>query len=228
LLYLFDDFALDTDRRELHHGLNLVSLTPQVFDLLAYLIRNRERVVTKGDLLASIWDGRVVSDSALNTRINAARRAIDDTGQDQRLIRTLPRKGLRFVGTVREEHTPVREPDGVMTAGCPSPAITHPDRPLIAVLPFANMSGDAEQNSFADGMAEEIITALSHCPRVFVVARNSSFTYKGKAVDVRQVGRELRVRYVLDGSIRRGGSRLRFTDSSSTQQRGETQAGIRS
>src|ERR1700686_2194278 len=102
LLYLFNDFALDTDRRELRRGPQLVSMAPQVFDLLEYLIRNRERVVSKDDLFASIWDGRIVSDSALTTRINAVRSAVNDTGEQQRLIRTLPRKGLRFVGAVRE------------------------------------------------------------------------------------------------------------------------------
>jgi TolB-like protein/Flp pilus assembly protein TadD len=212
LIYLFNDFVLDTDRRELRRGPKLVSMAPQVFDLLEYLIRNRERVVSKDDLLASIWNGRIVSDSALNTRINAARCAIDDTGEDQRLIRTLPRKGVRFIGAVREERkeASVPEPEGALAAEHPSPALALPDRPSIAVLPFANMSGDPEQNYFADGMAEEIITAFSRCSRLFVIARNSSFTYKGRAIDVRKVGRELGVRYILEGSVRRAGDRLRF------------------
>jgi TolB-like protein len=213
LLYYFNNFALDTDRRELRRGPQLVSMAPQVFDLLEYLIRNRERVVSKDDLLASIWDGRIVSDSALSTRINAARCAIDDTGEEQRSIRTLPRKGIRFIGVVREEQkpAPAQEPKGAIAAERPSPALPLPDKPSIAVLPFVNMSGDPEQEYFADGMAEEIITALSRCSWLFVIARNSSFTYKGKAVDVRQIGRELGVRYVLEGSVRRGGDRLRFT-----------------
>ena len=212
MIYLFNDFVLDTDRRELRRGPKLVSMAPQVFDLLEYLIRNHERVVSKDDLLASIWNGRIVSDSALNTRINAARCAIDDTGEDQRLIRTLPRKGVRFIGAVCEERkeASVPEPEGALAAEHPSPALALPDRPSIAVLPFANMSGDPEQSYFADGMAEEIITALSRCSRLFVIARNSSFTYKGKAIDVRKVGRELGVRYILDGSVRRAGDRLRF------------------
>jgi TolB-like protein len=212
LLYFFNDFALDTDRRELRRGPKLVSIAPQVFDLVEYLIRNRERVVSKDDLLASIWNGRIVSDSALNTRINAARCAIDDTGEHQRLIRTLPRKGVRFIGAVREERkaASVSEPEEAL-AEHPSAALTLPDRPSIAVLPFANLSGDPEQSYFADGMAEEIITALSRCSRLFVIARNSSFAYKGQAVDVRKVGRELGVRYILEGSVRRAEDRLRFT-----------------
>jgi TolB-like protein len=213
LLYLFNEFALDTDRRELRCGAKLVSVTPQVFDLLEFLIRNRQRVVTKDDLLAAIWDGRAVSDSALTTRINAARCAINDTGEHQTLIRTLPRKGVRFIGSVREEQkVALSQAQGEATTTLhPGPTLALPDKPSIAVLPFANMSGDSEQDYFADGIAEEIITALSRCSWLFAIARNSSFTYKGKAVDVRQVGRELGVRYVLEGSVRRGGDRLRFT-----------------
>jgi TolB-like protein/tetratricopeptide (TPR) repeat protein len=193
LIFDLGDYALDTDRRELRRGPALVALEPQVFDLLEYLIRNRERVVSRDDLLASVWGGRIVSDSALGSRINAARRAVGDDGEQQRLIKTLPRKGIRFVGAVREEQ------------------IALPDRPSIAVLPFSNMSGDPDQDYFAEGMAEEIITALSRCSWLFVIARNSSFTYKGRIVDVRQIGRDLGVRYVLEGSVRRAGERLRIT-----------------
>src|SRR2546425_7301672 len=102
LLYAFESYALDTDRREIRRGHDLISVEPQVFDLLAYLIVNRGRVVSRDELLAEIWGGRIVSDSALSARINAARSAIGDNGEDQRLIKTLPRKGIRFVGTMRE------------------------------------------------------------------------------------------------------------------------------
>jgi DNA-binding winged helix-turn-helix (wHTH) protein len=112
LRYLFEDYTFDTERRELHRGTDVVSITPQVFDLLVYLIRNRERVVSKDDLIGAVWNGRIVSDAALTTRLNAARSAIDDTGQKQRLIKTLPRKGFRFVGTVREAERPAVEPVG--------------------------------------------------------------------------------------------------------------------
>ncbi len=208
MLCRFANYALDTDRRELRRGAELILVEPQVFDLLEYLIRNRDRVVSKDDLIASVWRGRIVSESALATRINAARSAIGDSGDQQTLIKTLPRKGIRFVGVVREgqEH-PTR---GVSDAAV-EPALALPDKPSIAVLPFTNMSADPEQEYFADGVAEEVITALSRCNWLFVIARNSSFTYKGKTVDIRQVGRELGVRYVLVGSVRRSGSRLRST-----------------
>ena len=103
MLYRFESYALDSDRRELRLGGELVAVAPQVFDLILYLLRNRTRVVSKDDLLAAVWDGRIVSESALTTRLNAARHALGDSGETQRLIRTLPRKGFRFVGDVREQ-----------------------------------------------------------------------------------------------------------------------------
>src|SRR5260370_36633033 len=203
LLYSFQDFVLDTDQRELRRGPTVVPIAPLAFDLLEFLIRNRERVLTKDDLIASIWNGRIVSESALGTCINAARSAINDTGEEQRLIRTLPRKGMRFVGAVRE----MQKPEALVAAdpaiAPPKSALSLPDRPSIAVLPFTNISGDPEQDYFADALVEEIITALSRLRWLFVIARNSTFTYKGRAVDVKQVGRELGVRYVLAGSVRK-------------------------
>ena len=211
MLYRFEGHELDVAKRELRRGGHLVALPPQVFDLLLFLIENRERVVSKDDLIAGVWNGRIVSDAALTTRINAARRAVEDSGSEQRLIRTMPRKGLRFMGTVQVQQ--VEQTYG-SAARAPTatdaPRLSLPDKPSIAVLPFTNLSGDQGQDYFADGMAEEIITALSRCSGLFVIARNSSFTYKGKAVDVRQVGQELGVRYVLEGSVRAAGGRLRF------------------
>ena len=217
--YLFEDCALDLDRRELRRGSDLVAVEPQVFDLLVHLIRHRDRVVSKDDLLASVWQGRIVSESALFNRINAARSAIGDSGDQQRLIKTLPRKGLRFVGDVREDEASAPAvtlaTHDSLTADTAvddrRPSLPLPDRPSIAVLPFANMSGDPDQEYFADGISEDLITGLSHIRWLFVIARNSTFVYKGRAVDVKQVSRELGVRYVLEGSVRRAGTRLRIS-----------------
>ena len=207
--FLFEDYTLDIDRQELRRGSQQIAVEPQVFDLLVYLVQNRERVVTKDDLLDAVWKGRFVSESNLTTRINAARKAIGDSGEQQRLIRTVARKGFRFVGLVTSAAENARDaPTSTDPTGMPLPL---PDKPSIAVLPFQNMSGDPEQEYFADGMADEIITALSRFPSLFVIARNSSFTYKGRAVDVKQVARELGVRYVLEGSVRKAGNRVRFT-----------------
>jgi len=210
LRYLFEDCVLDTDRRELRRGADLFSVTPQVFDVLYYLIRNRERVVSKDDLIAAVWDGRIVSDAALTTRINVARNAIGDSGEEQRLIKTLPRKGFRFVGAVQEEQAPAAAVITATPMEGPRSALRLPDKPSIAVLPFTNLNSNPEQEYLADGIVQDIITELSRFSELFVIARNSSFQYKGKAVDVRQVGRELGVHYVLEGSIRHGGNRIRI------------------
>jgi len=205
--FLFADHTLDTDRRELRRGSKPIAVEPQVFDLLLYLMQNRDRVVTKDDLIASVWGGRIVSDSTLTSRINAARRAVGDSGGDQKLIRTVARKGVRFVGAVREG------PDAAPAVATEPqrPPLALPDRPSIAVLPFVNMSESADQDYFIDGMVEDVITGLSRIKWLFVIARNSSFCYRGKTIDLRQVGRELGVRYVLEGSARKAGNRVRIS-----------------
>ena len=209
--YLFEDCVLDIDKRELRRGADAVSVTPQVFDLLDYLIRNRERVVSKDDLISAIWQGRIVSDAALTTRLNAARSAVGDNGEEQHLIRTLPRKGFRFVGVVREERSPTHGTAAETSVEPTRPTLALPNKPSIAVLPFVNLSGSPEQEYLADGIVEDIITELSRFGELFVIARNSSFQYKGKAADVRHIGHELGVRYLLEGSVRRVGDRFRIS-----------------
>ncbi|WP_338014056.1 winged helix-turn-helix domain-containing protein [Bradyrhizobium canariense] len=199
--YFFNDFSLDTERRELCRGPEVVAIAPQVFDLLRYLIGNRERVVSKDDLIRAIWHGRVVSDVALTTRLNAARKAIGDSGDAQRLIKTFPRKGVRFVAEVREV------PTTATVARLPRPAA---GKPSLVVLPFANLSPDPAQDYFVDGVTESLTTDLSRMAGIFVIGRNTAFTYKGVHVDLKQLGRELGVRYVLEGSVQRAGSRMRI------------------
>ena len=226
--FLFGDYALDLDRRELRRGRELVPTGPQVFDVLVYLVQNRERVVSKDALLEAVWSGRIVSESTLTSHINAARKAVGDSGETQNLIRTVARKGFRFVGEVSEEKSPGvgGPPESVRTPGPsetrPSPALTLPDKPSIAVLPFQNLSGDPEQEYFADGVVEDIITALSRMRWLFVIARNSSFTYKGRAVDVKQAGRELGVRYILKAECARRRTGCASRRSSSMPRRART------
>jgi len=203
LLFRFEDFVLDASRRELSRGGKAVTVEPQVFDLLEYLIRNRQRMVSRDDLLNAVWNGRIVSDSALTSRINAARTAVGDSGEAQRLIRTVRGRGLRFVGQIEEQHD--------LSARAPAPQHRLPDRPSIAVLPLENLSGDPDQELFADGITEDIITTLSHIRWLFVIARGSSFTYKRQGIDPARIGRELGVRYLLEGSVRRQQDRVRIT-----------------
>lgn len=212
----FSDHVLDVELRELTRGGESVAVEPQVFDLLVLLIENRDHVVTKDDLIETVWDGRIVSESTLTSRINAARRAVGDSGKDQIMIRTLARKGFRFVGEVQPKgangsaaHAAALQPLD------PTGELLHPplpalDRTAIAVLPFANLSGEPDQEYFSDGISEDIITALSKLRWFYVIARNSSFIYKQKSVHHQQIGAELGVGYVVEGSVRKDGDHVRI------------------
>ena len=213
MLFQFDKFLLDTDRRDLRGGDGVVvHVEPQVFDLLLHLAQNANRVVTKDELIERVWNGRAVSDAALNSRINAARQAIGDSGKKQAIIRTVQRRGFLLAAdvTTRASGTAAATQRNVRAEGAP-PGLALPDKPSIAVLPFQNLSDDPAQDYFADGMVEDIITGLSRIKWLFVIARNSTFTYKGQPVDVKRVGRELGVRYVLEGSVRKAGERIRIS-----------------
>jgi TolB-like protein/tetratricopeptide (TPR) repeat protein len=206
LRYFFEDYALDTDRREIRRGSDVVSVTAQVFDLLVYLIGNRNRVVSKDDLMAAIWDGRIVSDSALTTRLNVVRKVIGDNGEEQRLLKTLPRKGFRFVGAVWEE-AQARTP-----APVEAPALGHASgRPSIIVLPFTNLSGDLNLDSFAEGITEDLLTELSKLRELILFACGARPDTNSTTRDVREISRTLGATYVLEGSVRAAQSRVRVT-----------------
>jgi TolB-like protein len=209
---VFGPFCLSLARRELLKDGIPVPLGSRAFDLLTALVQRQGSVVGKDELLAEVWPDTVVEENNLQVQISALRKALGEGPEGSRHLLTVPGRGYRFVGAVGRAARPASSSSSPLPE--PSPpvaALQLPEKPSIAVLPFANMSGDPEQEYFADGMAEEILTALSRCTWLFVIARNSSFTYKGRAVDVRTVGQELGVRYVLEGSVRRGGDRLRFT-----------------
>ena len=207
MFFRFGDHALDIERRELRRGAELIALEPKAFDLLIYLVRNRGRVVGKDDLIKGVWGGRIVSDLALTTRLNAARKAINDSGAAQCVIRTVQRKGVRFIGEVSEDGEAAPQ---VETA----PAATEPPtapRLSIVVLPFANLSSDPEQQYFADGITGDLTADLSRLPDMIVISCNTAFTYRNKPVDTKQIGRELCVRYVLGGNVQRSGNQVRVT-----------------
>lgn len=212
--FIFGDYVLDPERRELTARGQTVAIGPKVFDLLLHLVANRDRVTGKDELLQAVWAGRIVSESTITSHINAVRKAIGDSGEAQRLVRTVARKGFRFIGEVsldEAEGAPEAPAGEAHGEPRPVPALALPDRPSITVLPFQNLSGDPEQQYFTDGVVEDIILALSRVRWLFVIARNSSFTYRDRAVEVQDVGRELGVRYVLEGSVRRAANKVRIT-----------------
>ncbi len=190
----FDRYVLDHQRGCLLAGDEEITLRPKTFEFLRYLASHPGRLVSKDELLAAVWPDVVVTEDSLFQCAAELRRALQD--QDQHLVKTVQRRGYRFDAAVSIE---------------PCMTVALPNKPSIAVLPFQNLSADPKQEYFADGMVEEVTTALSRVRWLFVIARNSSFTYKGRAVDVKQVGRDLGVRYVLEGSVRKAGSRLRIT-----------------
>jgi TolB-like protein/DNA-binding winged helix-turn-helix (wHTH) protein len=223
LLFIFEDYSLDGDRRELRRGLSLLPVEPQVFDLLLFLINNRDRVVSRDDLLGSVWGGRIVSESTLASRINAARRAVGDTGEQQRLIRTVLRKGFRFVGVVREAEKSAASVDCAAAAPSPRADFGLPDRPCdlatealprsrrgrrasVAVMPFQAIS--QTDDCFADGLSHDIISGLARLRTLFVIARGSTFALRDRASNPREIGRVLDVDYAATGSVLRTGDRL--------------------
>lgn len=201
---LFGDCALNPAQRELSRGGEAVHMEPQVFDLLLHLIQNRDHVVSKDELLSAVWQGRIVSESTLSNRINAARSAIGDSGEQQQFIRTVARKGFRFVGDVKRDPAESDEP-AVSTDRATD------GRAAIAVLPFVNLSGDPAQGYFSDGITDDIITDLSRWRRLAVQSRSGSFRYRDAAADLGRIARELNVRYIVEGSVRRLGERIRIT-----------------
>jgi TolB-like protein/Tfp pilus assembly protein PilF len=201
--YLFGDCELDPALHELRRQGRSIAVEPQVFDFLLYLVERRERLVGHEELNQQIWQGRAVSDWALSNCLKMARRAIGDSGRRQDYIRTFPRRGFRFVGDV--------EVSGGTVAATAGSARIGGDQPSIAVLPFENMSGDPAQQYYSDGITEDIITELSRYPDILVIARNSTFKYRNLAIPPRKVAEELGVRFVLEGSVRRQGDRIRVT-----------------
>jgi TolB-like protein/Tfp pilus assembly protein PilF len=217
--FSFAGHTLDVDRRELRRGPELVQVEPQVFDVLVYLIRNRGRVVSRDDLLAAVWGGRIVSESTLTSRINAARKAVGDGGKEQRLIRTFARKGFRFVAEVADRD------DGFASIGAersPVPAVAKPDsdeeqqeavpapprRASIAVMPFLDRSGARIRGGAGDALAHDVITRLAKLRSLFVIAQGTVFALRERGIGTEEAGLLLKVDYLASGSVRRAGKRL--------------------
>jgi len=205
-IHKFGPFRLDADAEILFRGAEPTVLGQRAVALLRLLLERAGAPVSKNALIEAAWPGLAIEDSNLTVQIAALRRVFEEAAGGASWIETLPRRGYRYVG-------PVVAPGNPPAAANPqrSPALAMPDKPSVAVLPFSNLSGDLEQDYFADGMVEDIIAGLSRIKWLFVVARNSSFIYKGTTVDVKRVGNELGVRYLLQGSLRKDGNRVRIS-----------------
>src|SRR5215470_9289740 len=209
--YIIGPFRLDAETDTLFRGGEPVSLGHRAVALLRLLVEQRGIPVSKDALMEAAWAGLTVEESNLAVQIAALRRVFGEEPGGGNWIETLPRRGYRFVGpaSIRDQGALTAASRGANFPDSSNPPL--PDRPSIAVLPFQNISADPEQEYFADGMVEEIITALSRIRWLFVIARNSSFTYRGQSVDVKRVGQELGARYMLEGSVRKDGNRVRIT-----------------
>jgi TolB-like protein/tetratricopeptide (TPR) repeat protein len=198
MIWRFADCELDLDRRELRRAGLVVALEPQVFELLAYLVAHPDRVVSKDEINAAVWGGRIVSDAALSSRVNSVRQAIGDDGKAQSLVRTVHGRGLRFVGAISREAEPAQA-----TAGRRSPR----DGPIVAVLPFENLSGDPHDEFFSDGVTADIVATLAKHRWLKLVARNTMSQLRSAGIS--GVARETGADYVVEGSVRRAGDRVR-------------------
>jgi TolB-like protein len=205
-IHKFGPFRLDADSKILFYGAEPTALGQRAVALLRLLLERAGEPVSKDALIEAAWPGLAIEDSNLTVQIAALRRVFEEAAGGANWIETLPRRGYRYVGPVVSPGNPSADAKPQMSS-----PLALPDKPSVAVLPFSNLSGDPEQEYFADGMVDDIITGLSRIKWLFVIARNSTFTYKGRAVDVKQVGRELGVRYVLEGSVRKAADRVRIT-----------------
>ena len=206
---------MDTDRLEVRRAGQPVAIEPKAFDLLVLLIANRERVVTRAEIIDKLWSGRAITDDALSSCEQAVRRALGDDGRAQRLVRTEHRRGFRFVGDVVERESSAvaasaaGEDDPL--AALPDAGLTPPGEPSIAVLPFEILSAVDGAGIVADGIVQDILTRLGRARRFFVIGRGTVFALRRQPHDPREVGRRLGVRYVLSGSLRHDGKRIRLS-----------------
>jgi TolB-like protein/cytochrome c-type biogenesis protein CcmH/NrfG len=222
VILCFEDCELDRDKVELRRAGELIAVEPQVFALLVLLVENRERMVSRDEIVARVWDGRIVSESALDSRVKSARRAIGDDGRAQRLIRTLHGEGYRFVGTVREAASARRDGGDATIVLASAPALASSEasvvtpplaaaRPSIAVLPLRPIGDLGKYAPLADALADELIAELSRLRWLFVIARGSTFRLRAAEPDPVAVGERLGARYVLSGAVELSGRTLTVT-----------------
>jgi TolB-like protein len=209
MIFQFNQYCVDTDRYQLFSKGTELTTEPQVFDLLVYLIENRERVVSRDELLDNLWKGKVVTDSALSARLKDARKAVGDNGTKQSTIKTFHGRGYQFIAVASvSSKNPIASTNTAINNHEP---LALPDKPSIAVLPFHNFPNDPEQDYFSDAIAEDIIANLCRYRELFVIDHHSTFTYRDDRLDAVLIANELGVEYVATGNIRRSGDHVRVS-----------------
>ena len=211
MIYRFGAFSLDTDKCELRSSDGAVAIEPQVLALLRLLIENRERLVGRDEIVEQIWNGRIVSDAAISSRIKSARRAVGDDGEAQAVIRTIPKLGFRFVAEVEVAGATSPAPAAARREAEPEPASYEAERPSIAVLPFSALGGAGPLAWIAEALPHDLIAALSRLRWLFVIARGSSFQFRGEAATLEHVRHALKVRYCLSGAVEFDGVAMAVT-----------------
>ena len=239
MIYSIGPVCIDTRAHEVRRDGTSMSVEPQVFDLLVLLIENRDRIVTRDEIIERVWNGRIVSEAAISSRVKAARRVIGDDGKAQSLIRTIHRRGLRFVGLVEVEnanaaaatdpganHTPPAgatlllessrdvaapdtTPDQLSADNASGLDLSLPDRPSLVVLPFALLGGDEHAQVISDGLTLDIMTRLARTRWLFVIARGTAFMFRGQVQNIKSIALRLGVRYVVQGNVQFIGQRVR-------------------
>lgn len=214
----FGSFRLDSQNACVWRGEEMIKLTPKAFAVLQHLIDNAGRLVTKEEFFTAVWPETVVSDMALSVCVNEIRKNLEDNAKTPHYIETVHRRGFRFIGKAvsnREEESQQAEGNKQKStmedfSSVLSVQLALPDKPSIIVLPFMNLSDDPSQEYFSDGITDELTAALSRVSGLFVIARTSAFTYKGKAVKIQDIGREMGVRYILEGSVQKADGQARI------------------
>lgn len=202
---------LDTSCFELIKGSERLHCEPQIIELLTLLIENNDRVVSRDEINDTVWRGRIVTDASLSSRVKSLRQLLGDDARNQQFIRTVHKKGFQFIARVETDESATAKSIPVESVSSPALARQPPMRPAVAVLPFDNLSNTLDQEYFSDGITSDIITHLSKHHWIEVTARNTTFGYKGKQIDVPQLGRELNVGYVVQGSVQRAANRVRVS-----------------
>lgn len=203
MLLTFGEYELDTELFKLLHNGQTRKLEPQVFDLLLYLAQHRDRIISRQELMDKLWACKVVTESTLSSRIKAVRKAVGDSGQAQTCIATFSRRGYQFIANAEEQHQ--------ASNSTINNTLSHKERPSLAVLPFTHKHCSESVSWLTDMLGEDISIQLARIPGFRVISRNSMASYKDQDINIKQVGLDLSIDYLIEGSIREAGNKLRVS-----------------